>query len=191
MKSSASSVQIVRANVPQVPASAVPKGVVSSDVEAAFMAGSALNVLDTFVRSERAWDGAWRHRLALQAAAAIVRLMGRREDERALRDSWCLRPSGEELGPAGDVVLAWRRLCSRSGSLDGARLRTTAGLLGVVWSERLDDLPEVVEELMGFRAPAPVTAARAAAASCTTLVAVTALSIRQSSAGQPELELRA
>lgn len=164
MKSPASSAQIAQVRVTQVPAWAVPAGAVSSDVEAAFMAGSALNALDTLVRRERAWDGAWRYRQALQAAAAIVRLMGRREEERALRDSWCLRPSGEAPGPGGDVVLAWRRLCSRSGSLDGARLRTTAALLGVAWSERLDDLPEVIEELMGFRAPAPVTAARVATA---------------------------
>lgn len=148
----------------QVPAWAVPRGVVSSDVEASYMAGSALSALDNLVRSEAPWSGAWRHRLALKAAAETVRLLGRREDENALRDGWCLQPSGAEPGPAGNVLLAWRRMCRRSGSFDEERLRSTAGLLGVRWTEALGELPEVLTELVGFQAPAPVTAARVATA---------------------------
>jgi len=52
--------------VPRVPAWAAPRGPVVSDVEAAWMAGSALNSLDNLVRSDAPWLGAWRQRLALK-----------------------------------------------------------------------------------------------------------------------------
>src|SRR5690606_35871037 len=86
--------------VPRVPAWAVPRAPVDSDVEAAYMAGSGLNSLDNLVRSDAPWLGAWRHRLALKAAAAVARLMRRTEDESALRDAWYLRQPGDAFGPA-------------------------------------------------------------------------------------------
>lgn len=43
------------ASVPMVPAWAVPRATIDSDVEAAFMAGSALNALDNLVHSEAPW----------------------------------------------------------------------------------------------------------------------------------------
>jgi len=48
-------------------------------------------------------------RQALTAAAAVLRVMGRREDLRALRDALHLQRPGEALGPAGAVGLAWRQ----------------------------------------------------------------------------------
>lgn len=104
----------IAAATPTVPGWAQPRGAVRSDAEAAFLCGAALQVLDSLVRSEQPWAGAWRQRLALKCAAAAVRLAGRTEDESALRDVWHLRPSnGAELvalGPAGGMLAAWRRL---------------------------------------------------------------------------------
>lgn len=85
----------------------------------AIAAGAAIGALDTIVRRKERWAGTWRHRLALVAAAATAKQAGRVEDESALRDSFLLaRPSDilsglTTLGPAGSMLLAWRRLVAR------------------------------------------------------------------------------
>lgn len=84
--------------VPRVPVWATPRARIEDPVEAAFMAGSALNALDNLVKAEPEWSGAWRHRLALRAATACMKLIGRSEDEAALRDTWLLRQHGDEPG---------------------------------------------------------------------------------------------
>jgi len=61
-----------------------------SEAEAGFLAGAALARLDAIARENPPWAGAWRQRLALQAAAASVARAGRAgrsEDEAALRDA--------------------------------------------------------------------------------------------------------
>jgi hypothetical protein len=58
--------------------------------------------------------GVWRQRLALRAAVATVRMIGRREDEAELRDAWFLRAKSDALGPAGEHLRAWRMLASNS-----------------------------------------------------------------------------
>ena len=128
------------------------------------MAGSALNALDILVRSGLDWSGAWRHRLALKAAAACMRLAGRGEDEAALRDAWLLRQHGDEPGPAGNVLAAWRRLASRLAPPGVEELRLVAALFGVGWSDGLSDLIEVMRDEARSGAPAPAVAARTAAA---------------------------
>ncbi|WP_245470319.1 DUF1403 family protein, partial [Mesorhizobium sp. M7A.F.Ca.MR.362.00.0.0] len=59
--------------------------------------------------------GAWRQRLALSAAAVTAKQAGRVEDENALRDAVLLTRPGDFLsvGPAGLLLLAWRRLAAR------------------------------------------------------------------------------
>lgn len=146
--------------VPTVPAWAMPRGAVESDVDAAYMAGSALNSLDRLVRSDAVWLGALRHRLALKGAAAVVRLMGRRETESDLRDAWLLRAPGDDPGPAGNVLAAWRRLAGRSSVLEAASLAGVAQLLGLGASIDIDALVELVEEAPA--GPAPLVAARIA-----------------------------
>lgn len=128
------------------------------------MAGSALNALDNLVRAELEWNGAWRHRLALKAAAASMMLIGRSEDEAALRDAWLLRQPGDEPGPAGNVLAAWRRLVGRSLPPGVEEVQTVAALLGVGWSEGFGDLIDVARDEVRGRAPAPLVAARIAAA---------------------------
>jgi hypothetical protein len=147
-----------------VPAWATPHARIEDPVEAAFMAGSALNALDILVQAEPEWIAAWRHRLALRAAAACMKLIGRSEDEAALRDAWLLRRPGDEPGPAGNVLAAWRRLASRSLPPDVEDVQTIAALLGVGWSDGFDELIDIAGEELRGGAPAPVVAARTAAA---------------------------
>ncbi|UOK73909.1 DUF1403 family protein [Ancylobacter polymorphus] len=149
-------------DAPAVPGWAVPRAPVEDAAEAAYMAGAALNSLDNLVRGEPAWAGAWRQRLALKAAANVVRLLGHREDEAALRDAWHLRPAGADPGPAGNVLAAWRRLASRSPAIEVESLRTIVGLLGLAWSDGFGAIPELVAEQARATRPAPSVAASVA-----------------------------
>ncbi|WP_284316801.1 DUF1403 family protein, partial [Labrys miyagiensis] len=97
-----------------VPAWARVKTAPQSAIDATFAAGAALAALDAIVRAEPAFAGVWRQRLALPAAAATARLIGRREDEAALRDAWCFRTGGEAIGPAEPILRLWRQLATRS-----------------------------------------------------------------------------
>jgi len=150
--------------VPHVPAWAMPRARVEDPVEAAFIAGSALNALDNLVRAQPDWSGAWRHRLALKAASACMKLIGRSEDEAALRDAWLLRQPGDAPGPAGNVLAAWRRLAGRSLPPAVEDVQSIAALLDVAWSDGFGDLIEAIGDEVGRGVPAPLIAARAAAA---------------------------
>ena len=79
----------------------------------AIAAGAALGALDAVVRRQQRWAGAWRQRLALAAAAVTARQAGRVENEGALRDAVLLTRPGDNVGPAGLLLLAWRRLAAR------------------------------------------------------------------------------
>lgn len=79
----------------------------------AITAGAAICALDAVVRRQERWAGAWRQRLALVAAAVTAKQAGRVEDEAALRDAVLLTRPGDNVGPAGHLLLAWRRLASR------------------------------------------------------------------------------
>lgn len=143
---------------PVVPGWAVPRGPITSAVEAAYLAGAALNSLDNLVRSDPPWAGAWRHRLALKCAAAAIAQGGRSEGERQLRDAWNLRQPGAELGPAGSILSAWRRLAGRSPALDAPAIGTVVELLGLRWSNELAAMPEFLDELAPSGQPAPLIA---------------------------------
>jgi hypothetical protein len=148
---------------PSVPGWALPRRPVTSDVEAAFLAGSALTSLDNLVRAAPAWSGAWRQRQALTCAVAAMRLAGRSEDEAGLRDAFYLRQPGDALGPAGSILSAWKRLASRSPALDGERLRGSSDLLGIRWSVELASVPDRVDGMASSGMPAPFVAAAIAA----------------------------
>ncbi|MFA7388653.1 MAG: DUF1403 family protein, partial [Thiohalobacteraceae bacterium] len=142
--------------VPAVPIWAMPRAPVDSDVEAAWMAGSALNSLDNLMRSDAPWLGAWRHRLALKAAAAAVQLAGRREAESDLRDAWLLRQPDDDPGPAGNVFAAWRHLVGRSSAPDAETIVAVARLSGLGTAIDGDALAGLVEDCPA--APAPLAA---------------------------------
>lgn len=150
---------IVSQQPPRVPAWALPGGPVHHDTDAAFWAGAALNSLDSLVRSEPAYLGAWRQRLALKCAAAAVRLAGRSEDEAALRDAWYLRPANGDPGPAGNLLGAWRQLASRPPAIDAKRLAEVVDLLGLRWDDGFAELPGAIDELGRSGRAAPFAAA--------------------------------
>lgn len=150
-------------SVPRVPAWAVPSAPVGGDAEAAYMAGAALSSLDGLVRSGAPWLGAWRQRLALKAAAATVKLLRRTEDEAALRDAWYLRRPGDDPGPAGNVLSAWRSLAGRTVPPAAADLRSIAVLLGAGWPDGEEDLVARIGEDLRAGAPAPLPAPHIAA----------------------------
>jgi len=149
-------------NPPAVPGWAVPRAPVDDPIEAAYLAGAAMTSLDNLLRSEPGWAGAWRQRMALKAAAATARLLGRREDEAALRDLWHLRQPGAAAGPAGDILAAWRRLGARSPAIDVDGLRSLTGLLGLAWSDGLETVPAILDETTRSTKPAPMVAAEVA-----------------------------
>lgn len=159
MKSDADLAAVDRDIVPRVPAWARPRGDVQRDADAGYFAGAALNSLDNLVRSQPVWAGVWRQRLALKSAAAALRLLGRTEEEPALRDAQLFRAAGDDPGPAGKVLLAWRRLAGRSTGLEEEAIRPVADLLDVKWDEALADVLANAEDLAGSPRPAPVVAA--------------------------------
>lgn len=118
-----------------LPTWARPNGRDVTEADAAFAAGIALKSLDDLVRSDPAWAGCWRSRQALKCAAAAVRLMGRNEDEHALRDAVLLAAAGDDSGPAGKVVLAYKRISSRKPGFSPKHVGELAELLGLAWDE--------------------------------------------------------
>lgn len=120
-----------------LPAWARPTGRDVTEADAAFAAGIALKSLDDLVRSDPVWAGCWRSRQALKCAAAAVRLMGRTEDEHALRDAVLLTAVGDDPGPAGKVVLAYKRISSRKPGFSPKHVGELAELLGLAWDESL------------------------------------------------------
>jgi hypothetical protein len=81
-----------------------------------------------------------------------------------LRDAWLLRQPGDEAGPAGNVLAAWRRLAGRSLPPGVEDLEAIAFLLGVGWSDGFGDLIDGAGDAVRGGAPAPAVAARVAAA---------------------------
>ncbi|SHF57397.1 Protein of unknown function [Devosia limi DSM 17137] len=135
------------------------------DADAAYAAGSALNSLDNLVRQDFSWAGAWRQRLALRNAAAAVNLSGRREDESALRDTHFLRDPGADPGPSGHLLMAWRRMASRTTRCDEEMVRPVAEQhFALHWDDSLTEVLANGADMMVSSRPAPVLAAEIAAA---------------------------
>lgn len=142
-----------------------PRGVILHDADAAYLAGAALNSLDNLVRQDLPWAGAWRQRLALRNAAAAANLSGRREDESALRDTHYLRSPGDDPGPSGHLLMAWRRLASRTTSCDAESVRPVAEQhFALDWDDALTEVLANAEDMVVSSRPAPVLAAAIAAA---------------------------
>jgi hypothetical protein len=139
------------------------RGTPEREVDAAFLAGAALNSLDNLVRSHPAWAGVWRQRLALKCAAAASRLLGRKEDEVALRDSFFFRASGDDPGPAGKLLIAARRIASRSLTVNEEVVRAIAEHLDVKWDDALRHVVANAEDLAASPRPSPLLAAELAA----------------------------
>jgi hypothetical protein len=137
-----------------------------SEADALFFAGAALSALDSVAKSDPAWAGVWRRRLALKSAAAVVgNLLSRREDEAALRDAIALAKPGQELGPAGRVYSAFRTLCGPGDPFRPERLGAIAAdLQSPLDPQQAAELTAALRTVGAPGRPAPVGAAAAAEA---------------------------
>lgn len=142
-----------------LPGWTLPRSREPDDLSAAFAAGIALKSLDDLVRSAPSWGGCWRSRQALKCAAVAVRLMGRSEDEPALRDALLLTAAGDDPGPAGRVLLATKRLCARKPAFSSKAVAELADLLGLVWDDRLTAAVDHADDALQSGRPAPLAVA--------------------------------
>jgi Protein of unknown function (DUF1403) len=129
--------------------------------EAAFRAGAALAMLDRRARAgaQVPFDGVWRRRLALKAAAASARSRG--EDEATLRDVFFLRHGGDDPGPAGRMLVAWRGL-DRSAPLGDESVFHIVETLQLKVDDGLRAAIADVQHLAASTQAAPFAAAQAA-----------------------------
>jgi len=132
------------------------------EAEAAFLAGAALQALDGLIRDEPDWAGLWRNRMALKAAAASSALLGRPEEEAALRDAFCLTRPGSDPGPAGRNLLAWRKLARHNGMPDKELFNAIAEFFGLKSEQDFADVSAHVKGLMQSGRPGPFAAIDAA-----------------------------
>lgn len=130
---------------PQLPTWATPRGRELTESDAAFAAGIALKSLDDLIRADPPWLGCWRDRLALKSAAVAARMLGRNEEENAIRDAVLLTAAGDDPGPAGKLFSATRMLTRRSGTLTTPFVREIAELLGMKWDDNLASIPDMVD----------------------------------------------
>jgi hypothetical protein len=103
-----------------------------SESDAAFAAGIALKSLDNLVHCDPPWLGSWRSRCPKSAAVAAG-MLGRSEDENAIRDAVLLTAAGDDPCPAGKLFLATRMLAHRSGTITTPFVTDLAALLEMRW----------------------------------------------------------
>lgn len=123
-----------QSSVRPLPGWARPKTQSYQEFDAAFLAGANLAGLDAVIRDNPAWAGVWRQRLALQAAVASLRLIGRREEQSQLRDAELLRRPGDDPGPGGRVLLSWRQLVARASSFSSDAIARAGASFGLAVS---------------------------------------------------------
>jgi Protein of unknown function (DUF1403) len=97
---------------------------------AALAEGAALLALDQIVRTDAAWLGMLRMRLALRAGVVTGRLMRLNADEAELRDAVHLTRGGDDPGPAGRLHHLWRLFASRPTSLAAGTVDALAAVVG-------------------------------------------------------------
>jgi hypothetical protein len=138
-----------------------PPADTGTDAGAAFQAGAALAMLDCRVRADVPFAGVWRRRLALKAAAASARIARRGEDEATLRDVFFLRHGGDDPGPAGRMLVAWRSL-DRSAPLADDSILHVVETLQLKMDDGLRAAIADVQQLAASAQAAPFVAAQAA-----------------------------
>jgi hypothetical protein len=116
-----------------------------TESDAAFSAGIALKSLDDLIRADPPWLGCWRDRLTLKSAAVAARMVGRTEEENAIRDAVLLTAPGDDPGPAGKLFLATRMLTRRSGTIATPFIKELVELLGISSNDSLALIPDMVD----------------------------------------------
>lgn len=144
---------------PRLPGWALPRGREITETDAAFAAGIALKSLDDMIRAEPKWVGCWRDRLALKSAAVAAKMLGRNEEESALREAVLLTVAGGDPGPAGKLFLATRMLTRRSGLVSTSFVKEIADLFDLRWDNGLASIPDIVDSAIQSGRAAPFAVA--------------------------------
>jgi len=144
---------------PCLPGWALLRGRDLSESDAAFAAGIALKSLDDLVRADPPWFGCWRDRLALKSAAVAARLLGRGEDENAIRDAVLLTAAGADPGPAGKLFFATRMLTRKTAAIGSPFLKEQAELIALRWDDALAAAPDLVDSAIQSGRAAPFAVA--------------------------------
>jgi hypothetical protein len=124
---------------------ALSRGRDVSEPDAAFAAGIALKSLDDVIRADPPWLSCWRDRLALKSAGVAARMVGRAEEETAIRDAVLLTVAGDDPGPAGKLFLATRMMTRRSGPVTTSFVKEVADLFGLRWDDHLASVADLVD----------------------------------------------
>lgn len=159
MDSLAPSAPTAPAWLPRLPGWALPRGRDTDETDAAFAAGIALKSLDDLIRAEPPWLGCWRDRLALKSAAVAGKMLGRNEEETAIRDAVLLTAAGDDPGPAGKLFLATRMLARQSGTITTPFVKEHCALLGIRWDDALASVPDLVDTATQSGRAAPLALA--------------------------------
>lgn len=130
-----------------------------TESDAAFAAGIALKSLYDLIRADPPWLGCWRDRLALKSAAVAARMLGRNEEETAVRDAVLLTAAGDDLGPAGRLFSATRMLARRSGTITTLFVKELAGMFGLGWDDSLASIADIVDSALQSSRAAPFAVA--------------------------------
>ncbi|TBF87939.1 DUF1403 family protein [Rhizobium leguminosarum] len=158
MDSFAPSAPTAPASLSRVPGWARPRGRDINETDAAFAAGIALKTLDDLIRADPSWLGCWRDRLALKSAAVAAKMLGRNDEESALRDAVLLTVAGDDPGPAGKLFLATRMQTRQPGPVTTSFVKEIADLFGLRWDDGLASIPDIVDSAYqsGRAAPSAV-----------------------------------
>jgi hypothetical protein len=140
---------------PRLPTWSLSRAHDVTESDAAFSAGIALKSLDDLLRVDPPWLGCWRDRLALRSATVAAKMLGRREEENAIRDAVLLTVSGDDPGPAGKLFLATRMLTRRSGFITTAFVQELADLFALRWDDGLASIPDQIDTAIQSGRAAP------------------------------------
>lgn len=141
-----------------LPGWTLARGREPSDAEAAFAVGIALKSLDDLVRAAPVWMGCWRSRQALACAASAIRLIGRNEEQAALRDAILLTAPGDDPGPAGKLALAFQKLADRKRTINSKIIEDLTDLMGLR-REGVSDIADRFDDALQSPRAAPFAAA--------------------------------
>lgn len=148
---------------PPFPGWARPQAMTEATEGTEFFAGAALAAIHPIARDEHPLGNLWRQRLALACAAALARDSGRAEDEAALRDHWYLTRAGDDPGPGGRLLKAWRELGERAAMQSGDWELKLSAMLARRHDDALQDVIAFATDQMRGQG-SPVRAAATVAA---------------------------
>jgi hypothetical protein len=142
-----------------LPGWALSRGGDINETDAAFAAGTALKLLDDLIRADPPWLSCWRDRLALKSATVAAKMVGRSEEQNAIRDAVSLTTAGDDPGPAGKLFLATRMLTRRSGPVTTSFVKEVADLFSLGWDDHLASVPDLVDTATQSGRAAPLAVA--------------------------------